>query len=156
MINFYFSQWSAVAKSNRILTVHATTIIAALLISSNIAHAHHAFSAEYDAEKPIKITGILTKAEWINPHSFIYLDVKDASGIVTNWKFEFGGPNSLLRRGLRKADFPLGVEVEVSGYLTKSGKSAAYAATAKLPDGRTLFTGSENTGSPEVKLPQTP
>lgn len=142
--------------SQLFLNVSRSALILISLLGSTLSSAHHAFSAEYDAEKPIKLTGLLTKAEWINPHSFIYLDVKDASGVVTNWKFEFGGPNSLLRRGLRKTDFPLGVEVEVSGYLTKSGKSAAYAATAKLPDGRTLFTGSENTGSPEVKLPQTP
>ena len=130
--------------------------LATLLLSSTSAFAHHAFSAEYDAEKPIDIKGTLTKIEWINPHGFIYLDVKDVAGKVTNWKFEFGGPNALLRRGLRKTDFPIGVDVEVTGWLTKSGKPAAYAATAKLPDGRTLFTGSENTGSPEPVLPKEP
>ncbi|HEY0340615.1 MAG TPA: DUF6152 family protein [Steroidobacteraceae bacterium] len=133
------------------------TLLATLALWGVPASAHHAFAAEYDAEKPVELKGTLTKIEWINPHSFIYLDVKDSSGNVQNWKVEFGGPNALLRRGLRKSDFPLGGEVDVKGYRAKSGKLAVIAATAKLPDGRTLFTGTEGSGNPgEIGVPRLP
>jgi hypothetical protein len=123
-------------------------VVLGLLTTSITAHAHHAFSAEYDAEKPFEVKGKLTKMEWINPHSFIYVDKVADDGTVTNWKVEFGGPNALLRRGLRKSDFPLGVEVNINGYLAKSGKSALIASTVLLPDGRSLYAGSEGTGAP--------
>ena len=112
------------------------------------AFAHHAFAAEYDIDKPITLKGILTKVEWINPHGWVYVDVKDASGKVVNWTIEFGAPNALLRRGFRKTDFPVGEEVEVKGYLAKSGKAVIAATTVKLPDGRNFFAGSEGTGAP--------
>ena len=111
------------------------------------ALAHHAFSAEYDALKPIELKGRLTKVEWINPHGWIHLDVKDDSGKVVNWAVEFGSPNALLRRGLRKTDFPEGIEVVVSGYRAKNGTSTANGTSVKLPDGRNLFTGSSATGT---------
>jgi hypothetical protein len=110
--------------------------------------AHHAFSAEYDAQQPITLKGTLTKMEWVNPHGWIYVDVKDESGKVVNWAVEFGSPNALLRRGLRRTDFPEGVEVTVSGYRAKNGSPTVNGNSVKLPDGRSLFTGSSGTGAP--------
>jgi hypothetical protein len=92
------------------------------------ASAHHAFAAEYDADKPIELTGILTKVEWVNPHSWIYLDVKGS--------------------GLRKSDLPIGAQVHVKGYLAKSGLPIGNATSVTLPDGRNLYTGSSGTGAP--------
>jgi hypothetical protein len=112
------------------------------------AFAHHAFAAEYDANKPIAIKGKLTKMEWVNPHGWIYVDVKDDSGKVTNWAVEFGSPASLLKRGLRKTDFPEGIEVTVTGYRAKNGSPTANGTSVKLPDGRNLFTGSSGDGAP--------
>ena len=112
------------------------------------AFAHHAFSAEYDAQQPITLKGTLTKMEWVNPHGWIYVDVKDESGKVVNWAIEFGSPNALLRRGLRRTDFPEGVEVTVSGYRAKNGSATVNGNSVKLPDGRNLFTGSSDTGAP--------
>ncbi len=112
------------------------------------AFGHHAFAAEYDGTKPIELKGRLTKVEWTNPHGWIHLDVKDESGKVVNWAVEFGSPNALLRRGLRRTDFPEGVEVVVTGYRAKNGTATANGTTVKLPDGRNLFTGSSGTGAP--------
>lgn len=104
-------------------------------------YAHHAFAAEYDANKPISIRGKLTKVEWVNPHGWIHLDVTDDSGRVTNWAVETGSPNALLRRGLRKTDFQPGLEVVVNGYRAKNGTPTINGTSVKLPDGRNLFTG---------------
>src|SRR5438270_10118939 len=84
-------------------------------ISVKPAFAHHAFAAEYDAGKPITLHGKLTKLSWVNPHGWIYVDVRNADGTTTNWAVEFGGPNALLRRGLRETDFPLGSDLTVNG-----------------------------------------
>jgi len=112
------------------------------------AFAHHAFAAEYDASKPITLHGKLTKLSWVNPHGWIYVEVKNPDGSTTNWAVEFGGPNALLRRGLRETDFPLGIELTVNGYLAKNGKPIINGTSVKLPDGRSLFTGSVGTGAP--------
>lgn len=106
--------------------------------------AHHAFSAEFDINKPIELKGVLTKVEWVNPHSWIYVDVPDPSGNVTNWAIEFGAPGTLRRRGFSAVDFPTGIEVIVDGYLAKSGKPVVNAKTVSLPDGRDLYAGDED------------
>ena len=111
--------------------------------------AHHSFSAEFDFQKPVTLVGILTKMEWLNPHGWIYVDVKGADGTVVNWSVEAGSPNTLLRRGLRKTDFPIGREVKVTGYLAKNGTHAANGRTVTFPDGRDFFMGSSGTGAPE-------
>jgi hypothetical protein len=112
------------------------------------AYAHHAFAAEYDALRPIVLKGSLTKLEWVNPHAWLHVDVVGEDGKVTNWAIEFGAPNALLRRGLRKTDFPAGLPVIINGFRAKNGAPTVNGTSVKFPDGRDLFTGSSGTGAP--------
>jgi hypothetical protein len=105
------------------------------------AYAHHAFSAEFDAEKPVELTGTVTKLELVNPHSWLYLDVKQSDGTVANWGLEFGAPFSLKEKGVTKATVPVGSQVTVQGYRAKNGKNFGYAVTTILSDGRAVKTG---------------
>jgi len=123
-------------------------ILIAGVLASIPALAHHSFAAEYSAEQPITLKGSLTKVEWTNPHGWIYIDVKDDAGKVTNWAIEFGAPNALLRRGLRKNDFPTGVELVVKGYRAKNGTLTINGTSVTFPDGRNLFTGSSGPDAP--------
>lgn len=106
--------------------------------------AHHAFAAEFDSNKPIVLNGLVTRVKWVNPHSWLYLDVTDASGAVTEWAVEFGGPYALLQKGLRKTDFPLGTEVKVDGFLARNGKPVVNASNVLLPDGRDFYTAADD------------
>ena len=110
--------------------------------------AHHAFSAEFDAKRPVKLRGVVTKMEWINPHSWIHIDVKDGAGKVTPWMVEGGAPNALLRRGFTKASLPIGTEVVIEGYQAKDGSTKANGRDITLPNGSKLFVGSSGTGAP--------
>ena len=110
--------------------------------------AHHAFSAEFDAQKPVKLKGTVAKVELINPHSWIHIDVKDANGATVRWMIEGGTPNTLLRRGLTKASLPEGTEIVVDGYRAKNGSNRANGRDVTFPDGRKLFLGSSGTGAP--------
>jgi hypothetical protein len=100
--------------------------------------------------KPTTLRGTLTRMEWTNPHGWIYIDVKTPNGKIENWGVETGALNALLRRGLRKEDFPLGVEAVVQGYRAKNGTITANASTVTFADGRNFFMGSSGTGAPEA------
>jgi hypothetical protein len=127
-----------------------TIFCVGLTLSAATALAHHSFAAEFDASQPIQLTGTLTKMEWVNPHGWIYIDVKDQSGKVVNWAIEAGAPNALLRRGLRKTDFPIGSEVVVKGFRAKNGTPTANGQTVTFKDGRNFFLGaSETPGAPQ-------
>src|SRR6202167_3227789 len=104
--------------------------------------AHHSFEAEYDFNKPVKISGTVTKVEWMNPHARFYVDVKDDSGKVTNWNFELGAIPVLLKQGWKKDSLKAGDQVTVEGSLAKDGSNSANARSVKLPDGRRVFGGS--------------
>lgn len=104
--------------------------------------AHHAFAAEFDRDKPITLTGTVTKLEWTNPHARIYIDVKDEKGNIVNWDFELGPPNGLMRRGWNRNSLRQGHVVTINGFLSKTAPRVANARTVKLSDGREVFAGS--------------
>ena len=110
--------------------------------------AHHAFSAEFDANQPIELRGTVTRMEWVNPHSWIHIEVKGEDATVEKWMIEGGPPTSLLRRGFNKNSLLPGTEVIVQGFRAKSGKNVANGRDITLTDGRTLFLGSSGTGAP--------
>lgn len=117
---------------------------ASLLLAAVPVWAHHAFAAEFDAKKPVKLEGKVTKMEWINPHAWIHIDVKNADGTVTSWMIEGGTPNTLLRRGFTKDSLAIGTEVVVDGYQAKDGSFRANGRDITFTDGRKLFLGSNN------------
>ena len=125
--------------------------VAVVLLAGEPAGAHHAFSAEFDAAQPIVLKGTVSKAEWINPHSWVYIDVKGADGKIVTWAIECGAPNALLRRGWNKNSLPIGTEVVVDGYRAKDGSTTANARDITFPDGKKLFMGSSGTGAPYEK-----
>ena len=110
--------------------------------------AHHAFTAEFDADKPVKLNGAVTKVEWVNPHSWLFIDVKDPKGETSSWAIELAAPNSMLRRGWNKNSIPVGTLVVVEGWRAKNKSRTANGGFVTLPDGRRLFAGSSGTGSP--------
>lgn len=120
-----------------------------VLLAGSAVSAHHSFSAEFDIDQPVTLTGTLTELEWVNPHGWIHMDVAGPDGAVVNWAVEMGNPTALLRRGLRKSDFPPGMELVVEGYKAKDRTPTANGITITFPDGRNVFAGSSGTGGPE-------
>ena len=129
--------------------------VSAIVAWSAPAAAHHSFAAEYDGNKPITLKGTVVKMEWINPHAWIHLDVKNSDGTVTKWMIEGAAPNALIRRGWSKNSLPPGTEITVEGYLAKDGSKMANGREMTLPDGRRLFAGSSGIGAPyEASVPK--
>jgi hypothetical protein len=115
------------------------------------ALAHHAFIAEFDANKRVKVSGTVTKLEWTNPHAWLYVDLKDDSGKTVNWAFEMGSPNTLTRQGWRKTALKEGDQIVVEGYAAKDGSNTANARSVTMPDGRKIFAGSPQTDGGPAK-----
>jgi hypothetical protein len=115
---------------------------AGILVSAPPIFAHHSFAAEYDASKPVELKGVVTKMEWTNPHARFYIDVKDASGNVTNWNFELASPNVLSRNGWTRHSLKEGDVITVQGSRAKDGSFLANARSVTLADGRKVFAGS--------------
>lgn len=109
--------------------------------------AHHAFAAEFDAQKPVKLKGSVTKMEWVNPHAWIHIDVKEADGKTTAWMIECGTPNNLFRQGLNKNSIQPGTEVVVEGFQSKDGSNRANGRNVTFPDGRSAFLSNPGTSS---------
>jgi hypothetical protein len=126
-------------------------IAGGVLLAVLPGRAHHSFSAEFDINQPIKLTGVLTKMDWVNPHGWIYIDVRQPDGTVVNWAIEAGGATALLRRGLRRTDFPAGIELTVEGFRAKSGEPKANGRSVTMKDGRNFFLGPEagQAGAPQ-------
>ncbi len=132
--------FSVIAGAALVVTAAAVPVI-----------AHHSFAAEFDAKKPVKLRGTVTKMEWINPHSWIHTDVKAADGKVEKWMVEGGAPNALLRRGWNKNSLLPGTEILVEGFQAKDGANRANGRDITFPDGKKLFVGSSGTGAPDER-----
>jgi hypothetical protein len=115
---------------------------AATLLSGATTEAHHSFAAEFDANKPVTLRGTLTSVELVNPHGWVHIEVKNPDGGVTEWAIEAGSATQLLKAGIRKADFQIGTEVVVKGFLARNGKPIANGTSVTLSDGRDFFLGS--------------
>lgn len=132
----------------------AAMVIAVVVagVAARRVTAHHSFAAEYDRDKPVTLVGTVTKVEWMNPHVYFYLDVKDAAGTVANWAIEGGAPTSLYRAGWRKDSLKVGDALTVHGYLARDGSKLANMRNAIFPDGREVF-GGQQYYSPTVPKP---
>lgn len=125
------------------MTARRLTIAAALALTTvRLLSAHHSFAAEFDLNKPVTLTGAVTKVEWANPHIWVYLDVKDESGTAQAWQCEGGAPNTLTRNGWSKESLKASEQVTIDGWLAKNGSKTCNMRVVKLADGRTVFAGS--------------
>jgi hypothetical protein len=122
-----------------------------LALAAAPAVAHHSFAAEYDSTQPVKVAGTLTKVEWTNPHIWFYLDVKDASGAVSNWGFSGAPPGVLQRRGIGKDRLKVGDVIVVEGFRARDGSNNASGGTVTFADGRRVFTASNEDALPQAR-----
>ena len=129
-----------------IVTLLFTTVLAIVLATARPALAHHSFAAEYDDQKPLKITGTLTKVDWMNPHIWYYVDVKNPDGTVTTWAISGGAPGQLMRRGITKDLLVVGSEVNVEGFKAKDGSNNGFGQRVTYKDGRNVFTATDPAG----------
>ena len=135
----------------KVLSVVAGVLAAAAALP---ALAHHSFAAEFDAAKPVKLEGVVTSMEWINPHSWIHIDVTTPTGEVQHWMVEGGAPNALLRRGWNRNSLPKGTKIMVQGFQAKDGSMRANGRDITFADGSKLFVGSSGTGAPDERPEQ--
>lgn len=129
------------------MAVAGLVVVVGLLVVAAPLKAHHAFAAAFDENKPINLVGVVTKVELINPHSWIWLDVKGKDGKVVNWGIEGGPPSNLFRNGITKASLPVGAEIKLFGYQAKSGESKGVGVFVEYLDGRKVFMGGSAPGA---------
>jgi hypothetical protein len=129
------------------ITVVGVVVVAGLLVGEMPIEAHHAFAAAFDENKPINLQGVVTKVELVNPHSWLWLDVKDKDGKVINWGIEGGPPSNLFRNGITKSSLPVGTEIKVFGYQAKSGETKGVGVFVEYLDGKKVFMGGSAPGA---------
>jgi Family of unknown function (DUF6152) len=131
------------------MTARLLTLVGALFVLTTLlVHGHHSFAAEYDGNKPVKVSGVVTKVEWTNPHIWFYVDVKDEQGKVTNWGFSAGPPGVLQRRGISRDAMKKGDVIVVEGFRARDGSNNASGGRVTFPDGRSVFTASSEDRAP--------
>jgi hypothetical protein len=135
------------ATIKRVRVAGGVAVLLAGLMAARPAFAHHSFTAEFDPDKPIKLTGKVTKMLWSNPHAWVYIDVTGPDGKTVNWALETGGANSLIRRGWKKEDLPAGTVLVVDGWAARNGTPTANVQSITFTDGRRLFAGTSNTAA---------
>jgi hypothetical protein len=132
------------------MTFRVVAVVAACTaLTAGAALAHHSFSAEFDPERHVKLTGKVTEVKFSNPHAWIYMDVTGEDGKVVNWALEMGGANALIRRGWRREDLPAGTVLLIEGWQARNATPTANISTVTFEDGRTLFAGSSNPAAPQ-------
>jgi hypothetical protein len=132
------------------MTIKPAALAATLaVLATGTVAAHHSFSAEFDPERPVKLTGKVTEVRFSNPHAWIYMDVTGDNGQTVNWALEMGGANGLIRRGWRREDLPAGTVLVVEGWQARNATPTANISTVTFEDGRTLFAGSSNPAAPQ-------